>query len=162
MGREMAVSHNQMVRSNEGCVFVMGKKLCCTKCDDSIRISLKWGGVVIDGNQTPCYGHFTPGHFAIGYLVTGKFVTRTICYYVISLPYSSQIGHDDVIEAFEELTDDNDFPQELVSYFETYYIGEVRGRGQRRRRVEPVFPIQLWNVHELTKNGMPRTNNYLY
>ena len=68
---------------------------------------------------------------------------------------------DDVSEAFEELTDDDDFPQELVSYFESYYIGGVRGRGQRRRRVEPVFPFQLWNVHARTKNGMPRTNNHI-
>ncbi|XP_076064968.1 uncharacterized protein LOC143039010 [Oratosquilla oratoria] len=65
---------------------------------------------------------------------------------------------DDVIDGFEELTDDDDFPQELVSYFETYYIGGMRCRGQRRRRVEPVFPIHLWNVHERAENGMPRTN----
>lgn len=36
----------------------------------------------------------------------------------------------DVIEVFEELTDEDDFPQDLVSYFETCYNGEVRGRGQ--------------------------------
>ena len=68
---------------------------------------------------------------------------------------------DDVSEAFEELTDDDDFPQELVSYFESYYIGGVRGRGQRTRRVESVFPIQLWNVHASTENGMPHTNNHI-
>ncbi|XP_076069967.1 uncharacterized protein LOC143041794 [Oratosquilla oratoria] len=76
------------------------------------------------------------------------------------LPALAFLPIDDVIDGFEELTDD-DFPQELVSYFETYYIRGVRGRGQRRRRVEPVFPIHLWNVHERTENGMPRTNNYV-
>ena len=29
MGRERAICYSQMVRSNEGCVFVAGRKLCC-------------------------------------------------------------------------------------------------------------------------------------
>ena len=29
MVRERAVSYSQMVRSNEGCVFAAGRKLCC-------------------------------------------------------------------------------------------------------------------------------------
>ncbi len=66
-----------------------------------------------------------------------------------------------VIETFEEITDDDGFPQGLVSYFENYYIEAVRGRGQRRRRVELVISLQLWNVHERTENGMPCTNNYI-
>ena len=51
-------------------------------------------------------------------------------------------------DGFIELSDDVDLPQELVSYFETHYIGGERGRGERRRRVEPTFPIELWNVFE--------------
>ena len=48
-----------------------------------------------------------------------------------------------VIDRFIELSDDDDLPQELVSYFETHYIGGERGRGDRRRRVEPIFSIAL-------------------
>ena len=29
MGRERAISYSQRIRSNEGCVFVVGKKVCC-------------------------------------------------------------------------------------------------------------------------------------
>lgn len=65
---------------------------------------------------------------------------------------------DDVIEGFEELTDDSNFPQDL-SNLETYYLRGVRGRGQRNRRVEPVFPSQLWNVHERAETGISRTND---
>ena len=64
----------------------------------------------------------------------------------------------DVIDGFLELTDD-DLSQELVFYFETHYIGGERGRGERRRRVEPTFPIELWNVFERTKHNRSRTNN---
>ena len=29
MGREKAISYSQRIISNEGCVFVVGRKLCC-------------------------------------------------------------------------------------------------------------------------------------
>ena len=48
----------------------------------------------------------------------------------------------------------------VVSYFKTNYIGSARGPGQRRRRVEPVFPIRIWNIYACSENGKPRTNNY--
>ena len=64
----------------------------------------------------------------------------------------------DVIDGFTELSDDDDLPQELVSYFETHYIGE-QGRGEQRRRVEPTFPITLWNVFERVEHNKSRTNN---
>ena len=38
----------------------------------------------------------------------------------------------DVIDGFIELLDDNNLPQELVSYFEMHYTGGERGRGERR------------------------------
>ncbi|XP_066969100.1 uncharacterized protein [Macrobrachium rosenbergii] len=65
----------------------------------------------------------------------------------------------DVIDGFIELSDDDDLPQELVSYFEMHYIGGERGRGERRRRVEPTFPIALWNIFERVKLNRSRTNN---
>jgi len=39
----------------------------------------------------------------------------------------------DVISVFELLSDDDEFPQELISYFELNYIGCERGRGVNRR-----------------------------
>jgi len=64
----------------------------------------------------------------------------------------------DVIERFELLEQSDSFPQEadaVLDYFEDYYIGRRR-HGQRRT---PMFPIPLWNVHESTLEGLPRTNN---
>jgi hypothetical protein len=69
-----------------------------------------------------------------------------------------------VVDGFEELTDedlpeDECIPQQLVTYFEAYYIGCLRGRGAKQRRVTPSYPIETWNVQERTLAGMPRTNN---
>ena len=40
-------------------------------------------------------------------------------------------------------------------YFEDTYIGAA----QRRRRRDPVYPIDLWNVHQRTLNNQQRTND---
>ena len=47
MGRERPVIYGQMIRSNEGCVFVVGRKIMLSKwkCGDSIRISLRQLGL---------------------------------------------------------------------------------------------------------------------
>jgi len=66
---------------------------------------------------------------------------------------------EDVVDAFELLSDDEVIPAEFITYFEGAYIGIQRGRGERRRRVEPLFPIEVWNVRERTLNDQPRTNN---
>ncbi len=47
---------------------------------------------------------------------------------------------EDVVDAFGLLSDDEAIPAEFISYFEGTYIGIQRGKGQRRRRVEPLFP----------------------
>ncbi len=45
----------------------------------------------------------------------------------------------------------------LFKYFESSYIGsKSRGKGARK---EPRFPIDMWNVHGRTLEGMPRTSN---
>ena len=66
---------------------------------------------------------------------------------------------EDVIEAFENLSDDDDIPDEFITYFETNYIGINRGRGSRQRRSEPLFPIKIWNVRERILANIPRSNN---
>ena len=62
---------------------------------------------------------------------------------------------------FEDLTDDESISQEFITYFETTYIGSVRGRGRQRRQTDPLFSKELWNVHEQVENDLPRTNNSL-
>ena len=64
-----------------------------------------------------------------------------------------------MVTAFEELSADEDIPEEFMSYFELTYIGVMRGRGNNRRRSTPLFPIPMWNVHSRVEHCMPRTNN---
>lgn len=66
-----------------------------------------------------------------------------------------------------------DEADELVTYFdETYVTGKLRQRTRRPasdrvgsvapitiRRVPPMFPPELWNMHEVTLANQPRTNN---
>ncbi len=66
----------------------------------------------------------------------------------------------DIVDAFEDLVDD-DIPQSLVTYFENNYIGHKRGRGARMRRLEPPYPIRIWNVHSRCMAEEPHTINGL-
>lgn len=89
-----------------------------------------------------------------GYLTDAEFNNKIKCFTALAfLPVC------DVIDGFRKLTDDDDLPQEFVSYFEIHYIGGERGQDERRRRMQPTFPTELWNVFERTQNGMIRTNN---
>lgn len=65
---------------------------------------------------------------------------------------------DDLEMAFEALFDAA--PTELepvLNYFEDTYIGRPNRRGQRR---PPLFPHEMWNVHDRTLQGAHRTNNH--
>ncbi|XP_068208538.1 uncharacterized protein [Palaemon carinicauda] len=57
------------------------------------------------------------GH-KVRYQSDSEFNTLVKCFTTLAFVPSS-----DVIRAFEELVDNDDLPQDLVSYFETYYIG---------------------------------------
>lgn len=62
----------------------------------------------------------------------------------------------DVAAVFDELV--QQCPPEmadLIDYWEDNYIGRMR----LNTRVNPRFPIPLWNVHARVTNGLPRTNN---
>uniref|UniRef100_A0A7E4ZRE2 MULE domain-containing protein n=1 Tax=Panagrellus redivivus TaxID=6233 RepID=A0A7E4ZRE2_PANRE len=67
---------------------------------------------------------------------------------------------EDIVTAFElllaEVKDKAPILEPLFEYFETYYIGTM-SRNHRRR--QPLFNILLWNVHNRTMAGHPRTNN---
>ena len=66
---------------------------------------------------------------------------------------------EDVCDAFKELIEDDDVPVELIIYFEATYNGVLRGRGARRRREAPLFPIEIWNMRDRVLNDLPRLNN---
>ena len=68
---------------------------------------------------------------------------------------------NDVIEAYEDLIDDDDFSNDLITYFDVTYIGVAKGRADRRRRQNPIFPISVWNVRQRVLEDLPRTNNPL-
>ena len=53
------------------------------------------------------------------------------------------LPQEDVIEAFQNLSEDDDIPIEFVSYFELNYIGVMRGRTTREN---PLYPVSFWNV----------------
>ncbi len=66
---------------------------------------------------------------------------------------------EDVVDPFELRSDDEAVPAEFISYLESTYIGIQLGRGELRRRIEPLFPIDVWNVPERDLNDQPRINN---
>lgn len=52
-------------------------------------------------------------------------------------------------------------PEELIpvlNWFEDNYIGRPNRRGAGRR--SPLFPTEMWNMHQRTLDGDDRTNNY--
>ncbi|RNA12641.1 hypothetical protein BpHYR1_000768 [Brachionus plicatilis] len=68
---------------------------------------------------------------------------------------------DYVIDAFEEVQ--SLIPNELkkvYTYFEDNYIG-AKKRTKVSSQKTPRFSLELWNCYERTKEGLPRTNNYL-
>ena len=76
---------------------------------------------------------------------------------------------DDVHDGMDSLMQHTpDGAQELVDYFKKTYVtgtylrvqplhGQV---GINLQRMPPRFPPELWNVHDATIKGEPRTNNY--
>lgn len=56
----------------------------------------------------------------------------------------------DVTDSIIDLKDNNNLPQELVSCFETHYIGVERGQGLQSHKVEPTFPIELGSIYQQT------------
>lgn len=68
---------------------------------------------------------------------------------------------DHVIDGFEELSHEDNIPEEVLNYFEKYYIGEITGRRSKNQRKLQLFPLETWNIHNRTLRNMPRTNNNL-
>ena len=49
----------------------------------------------------------------------------------------------DVIDGFDELTEDESVPEEFITYFQSTYIGIFRDRGPNRKRSTPPFPVDF-------------------
>jgi hypothetical protein len=63
-----------------------------------------------------------------------------------------------VVDAFEELVENENFPEEalpIASYFEDTYVGKRIRRGRR----QPLFGHETWNMYQRTVEGRHRTNN---
>eukprot|EP00117_Sycon_ciliatum_P023029 scpid104327/ scgid19691/ len=59
---------------------------------------------------------------------------------------------------YYQLLDEN-FPEcaeNVITYFEEYYIGRLRTTGIRRT---PMFPREMWTVRSCMLEGQTRTNN---
>ncbi len=102
------------------------------------------------------YKHIVQHGFKMKYHEDDTFSLKMRCFVALAF-----LPLEDVTEGFEELTDDDEIPQEIVSYFENTYIGQVRGRGQQRRRLAPAFPIPMWNVSNRCETNISRTINSL-
>jgi hypothetical protein len=75
------------------------------------------------------------------------------------IPALAFVPEDDVEDSFEQLREhlpDNAAP--ILDYFEGY-IGRPRPNDQGR--ANPLFPLEMWNVHDRTVEGRPRTNNHV-
>ena len=59
----------------------------------------------------------------------------------------------DKIQAFDVLGNHAGVEEQVLDYFQTYYIGKLR----RGRHLEPRYPHTLWNMNE----NLPRTSNDL-
>ena len=74
------------------------------------------------------------------------------------IPALSFVPVHDVILAFDELCNHCGIDEQpVLDYFETNYIGELR----RGRRLLPIFPNELWIMHNRVLNELPRKNNNL-
>lgn len=72
------------------------------------------------------------------------------------IPALAFVPTDDVVGAFEQLSEI--LPPEsraVADYFEDAYIG----RPQRRGRRQPIFAIEMWNMHNRAGDELPKTNN---
>ena len=64
--------------------------------------------------------------------------------------------HDAFVQLCHSLSEETkDILSEFTKYFETTWLEAVQ-RGIRRR---PLFPVDMWNVHDRVFRDLPRTNN---
>lgn len=79
------------------------------------------------------------------------------------IPALALVPEDDVIDAFELLSDDigevHEQMPELLSYFEHTYIRGRRRAGRNAQYGPSLFSIERWNQHQAAADGIARTTN---
>lgn len=75
---------------------------------------------------------------------------------LMSLPFVPEEDVNEVFDALVEVLEDEVLP--ISDYIETTYIKGRPARG-RRRAAPPLFPANLWNVHDSVLNDVQRTTN---
>ena len=89
-----------------------------------------------------CSKHLHHKHFSAQWTGLGQFFHERS---TVLLQLVEMLAFLPAIDGFNEPMDDDDLPQELVSYFETRYTGGERSWEPRRHRVELTFSIELQN-----------------
>jgi hypothetical protein len=82
--------------------------------------------------------------------------------YLRCLSAISHVPISDVIETFEILVDvmpQNEYVDEVVTYFEHTYIRGRRLRGRGDNYAVPIFGHDIWNQRDSAAEGIARTNN---
>lgn len=86
---------------------------------------------------------------------------ETLNYQIKLLLSLAFVPVENVGKAFDILHHANIFTEEakpFVTYFQETWLGQTAIKCKRRN---PVFPLDLWNCHDATTQGFPRTNNFV-
>ena len=78
------------------------------------------------------------------------------------LPALAFVPIQDIVDAFENLCDQNIFSPELqviVDYFKDTWLSRPQWRGRQQR--QPFFALNMWNCYDGVQDGLPKTNNFL-
>ncbi|KAK3931305.1 WD repeat-containing protein on Y chromosome [Frankliniella fusca] len=121
-----------------------------------------------DADVAGCLFHFAQAQWrrlqeaglAVAYRRELNEAMRTDFHALIALAF---IPLDDVEDAFDALSEEAVLIlQPVFQHVEAPYLrGRLRARpgGRVRGRVPPLFPPHLWNCHQRTMEGLPRTTN---
>ncbi|KAI1716479.1 hypothetical protein DdX_07535 [Ditylenchus destructor] len=82
------------------------------------------------------------------------------CKMIIALAFVNPPDLKDAFHLLCEVFENEDEINPLIEWFEKYYIGAERRRGNRIVQLEPRFPPEMWSVYQRTLDGASRTNNY--
>ena len=77
------------------------------------------------------------------------------------IPVLAFLPIDEVEQAFDDILSADGFDSralEIANCFEDTYIGRFNSRGHRQT---PMFPLELWNIHQGTVDDQDRSNNQI-
>ncbi|XP_022170204.1 uncharacterized protein LOC111033655 [Myzus persicae] len=119
--------------------------------------------------QKGCHFHFSQCIWRkiqqIQYMAQKYISDSTFALQIWLLLALAYVPENHVIDAFEELidsqyyTDNENFLQPLIDYFEDTWVGRPIGRRKGRRLPKYSISISLWNCYESASTLLPRTNN---